>query len=221
MHREKICDIFTVSEVSRDCFHGNKTFLINSWVSEEISKVFMGCFRCFEGRYKGIEEILGGTDPPPGMLHVRGGGGPSPPHGAACPWGGQTPPPHAAGAQMYPPPGSDVHLLLAHTPVLVRASAREARANGRDNGLGGRPQERLPLNGRRGPTRPSILWLGRAALHAVKQCRLWVLGWRDADASLCSGLLAAMPRCLCLRLERNSAGRCHCCGPGCRRLGYK
>ena len=103
--------------------------------------------------------------------------------------------------------------------LLVRASAREARANGRGRGLGGRPQERLPLNGRRGPTRPSILWLGRAALHAVKQCRLWqwVLGWRDADASLCSGLLAAMPRCLCLRLERNSAGRCHCCGPGCRR----
>ena len=84
-------------------------------------------------------------------------------------------------------------------------------------GLGGPPQERLPLHGRRGPTRPSTLWLGRAALRAVKQCRLWVLGWRDADASLCSGLLAAMPRCLCLRLERNSAGRCHCCGPGCRR----
>ena len=78
-------------------------------------------------------------------------------------------------------------------------------------------QERLLLNGRRGPTRPSILWLGRAALHAVKQCRLWVLGWRDADASLCSGLLAAMPRCLCLRLERNSAGRCDCCAPECRR----
>ena len=110
-----------------------------------------------------------------------------------------------------------VRTVLPHAPVLVRASAREARANGRDNGLGGRPQERLPLNGRRGPTRPSILWLGRAALHAVKQCRLWVLGWRDADASLCSGLLAAMPRCLCRRLERNSAGRCHCCGPGCRR----
>ena len=29
---------------------------------------------------------------------------------------------------------------------------------------------------------------------AVKQCRLWLLGWRDANASLCSGLLAAMPR---------------------------
>jgi len=105
----------------------------------------------------------------------------------------------------------------ARAAVKVRVSARKACANGRGRGLGGPPQERLPLHGRRGPTRPSILWLGRAALHAVKQCRLWVLGWRDADASLCSGLLAAMPRCLCRRLERNSAGRCHCCAPGCRR----
>ena len=32
-------------------------------------------------------------------------------------------------------------------------------------------------------------------------CRLWLLGWRDVDASLCSGLLAAMPRCLRLRLR--------------------
>ena len=107
--------------------------------------------------------------------------------------------------------------VLPHAPVLVQASARKARANGRGRGLGGPPQERLPLHGRRGPTRPSILWLGRAAFDAVMPCRLWLLGWRDADASLCSGLLAAMPRCLCLRLERNSAGRCHGCGPGCRR----
>ena len=95
--------------------------------------------------------------------------------------------------------------------------ACEACANGRGRGLGGAPQERLLLHGRRGPTRPSILRLGRAAFDAVMPCRLWLLGWRDADASLCSGLLAAMPRCLCLRLERNSAGRCHCCAPECRR----
>ena len=106
---------------------------------------------------------------------------------------------------------------LARAAVKVRVSARKARANGRGRGLGGPPQERLPLHGRRGPTRPSTLWLGRAAFDAVMPCRLWLLGWRDVDASLCSGLLAAMPRCLCLRLERNSAGRCHCCGPGCRR----
>ena len=35
--------------------------------------------------------------------------------------------------------------------------------------------------------------------------------------SLCSGLLAAMPRRLGRRLERNSAGRCDCCAPECRR----
>ena len=46
---------------------------------------------------------------------------------------------------------------------------------------------------------------GRAALVAGMQYTLWLLGSRDADASLGSGLLAAMPRCLCLRLERNSA----------------
>ena len=50
--------------------------------------------------------------------------------------------------------------VLPHAPVLVQASAREARANGRGRGLGGPPQERLPLHGRRGPTRPSTLWLG-------------------------------------------------------------
>ena len=110
-----------------------------------------------------------------------------------------------------------VRTVLPHAPVLVQASAREARANGRGRGLGGAPQERLLLHGRRGPTRPSCLWLGRAAFDAVMPCRLWLLGWRDADASLCSGLLAAMPRCLRRRLERNSAGRCHCCAPGCRR----
>ena len=109
------------------------------------------------------------------------------------------------------------HGSCAHTRLGPSMAAREARANGRDNGLGGPPQERLPLHGRRGPTRPSCLRLGRAAFDAVMPCRLWLLGWRDVDASLCSGLLAAMPRCLCLRLERNSAGRCHGCGPGCRR----
>ena len=108
---------------------------------------------------------------------------------------------------------------LARAAVKVRVSARKARANGRDNGLGGAPQERLPLHGRRGPRRPSTLWLGRAAFDAVMPCRLWLLGWRDADLSLCSGLLVAMPRRLALgrRLERNSAGRCHCCAPECRR----
>ena len=39
-------------------------------------------------------------------------------------------------------------------------------------GLGGAPQDRLPLHGRRGPTRPSSLWLGRAAFDAVMHCRL-------------------------------------------------
>ena len=77
--------------------------------------------------------------------------------------------------------------------------------------------ERLPLHGRRGPTRPSTLRLGRAAFDAVMPCRLWLLGWRDADPSLCSGLLVAMPRRLGRRLERNSAGRCHRCAPECRR----
>ena len=110
-----------------------------------------------------------------------------------------------------------VRTALAHTPVLVRASAREACANGRGNGLSGPPQERMPLHGRRGPTSPSNLWLGRAALVAVMQYTLWLLGSRDADASLGSGLLAAMPRCLCRRLERNSSGRCDCCAPECWR----
>ena len=114
----------------------------------------------------------------------------------------------------------------AHGPCACRRLGPSISAQGvlkwegqrsRGRGLGGAPQERLPLHGRRGPTRPSSLRLGRAALDAVMPCRLWVLSWRDADASLCSGLLAAMPRCLCLRLEKNSAGRCHCCGPGCRR----
>ena len=82
---------------------------------------------------------------------------------------------------------------------------------------GSRMRHSVPLHGRRGPRRPSILWLGRAALHAVKPCRLWLLGWRDADASLCSRLLAAMPRPLGRRLERNSAGRSHCCAPECWR----
>ena len=35
---------------------------------------------------------------------------------------------------------------------------------------------------------PSCLWLERAAFDAVMPCRLWLLGWRDVDASLCSGL---------------------------------
>ena len=92
-------------------------------------------------------------------------------------------------------------------PSKAYQRARRAQMGG-GRGLGGAPQERLPLNGRRGPRRPSILWLGRAVLHAVKQCRLWVLGWRDADASLCSGLLAAMPRCLGRRLDfREELGR--------------
>ena len=108
--------------------------------------------------------------------------------------------PHAHGPCAWP-----------HAVVFVRASACEACANGRGRGLGGRPQERLPLNGRRGPTRPSSLRLGRAAFDAVMPCWLWLLGWRDADPSLCSGLLAAMPRRLALgrRLEMNSAGKCH------------
>ena len=56
---------------------------------------------------------------------------------------------------------------------------------------------RLPLHGRsaeRTKTSPSNLWLGRAALVAGMQYMLWLLGSRDADLSLCSGLLAAMPR---------------------------
>ena len=126
-------------------------------------------------------------------------------------------------AAWWSPQGSDDMAARAR-PLRVQPSrseyqrARRAQmGGGRGRGLGRAPQERLPLHGRRGPTRPSSLRLGRAAFDAVMPCRLWVLGWRDADASLCSGLLAAMPRCLCLRLERNSAGRCHCCGPGCRR----
>ena len=112
---------------------------------------------------------------------------------------------------------SRTRAVLPRATVSARTSAHEPCEHKVYRGLGGRPQERLPLNGRRGPTRPSILWLGRAALHAVKPCRLWLLGWRDADASLCSGLLAAMPRRLGRRLERNSAGRCHCCAPECWR----
>jgi len=61
---------------------------------------------------------------------------------------------------------------LAHAVVFVRASACEACANGRGRGLGGAPQERLPLHGRRGPRRPSTLRLGRAAFDAVMPCRL-------------------------------------------------
>ena len=45
-----------------------------------------------------------------------------------------------------------------------------------------------------GEDQQSCLWLGRAAFDAVMPCRLWLLGWRDADPSLCSGLLVAMPR---------------------------
>ena len=112
---------------------------------------------------------------------------------------------------------SRTRAVLPRATVLARTSAHEPCEHKVYRGLGGPPQERLPLHGRRGPTRPSTLRLGRAAFDAVMPCRLWLLGWRDADPSLCSGQLAAMPRCLCLRLERNSAGRCHCCGPGCRR----
>ena len=122
----------------------------------------------------------------------------------------------------WSPQGSDDMAARAR-PLRVQPSrseyqrARRAQMGGAEVSAERHKQERLPLHGRRGPTRPSCLWLGRAAFDAVMPCRLWVLGWRDADASLCSGLLAAMPRCLCLRLERNSAGRCHCCGPGCLR----
>ena len=78
--------------------------------------------------------------------------------------------------------------VLPHAAALVRTSAHEPCEHKVYRGLGGRPQERLPvpLNGRRGPTRPSCLWLGRAAFDAVMPCRLWLLGWRDADASLCA-----------------------------------
>jgi hypothetical protein len=84
----------------------------------------------------------------------------------------------------------------------------------------GAPQERLLLHGRRGPTRPSIdfvAWKGGVRCRDVMPCRLWLLGWRDADPPLCSGLLVAMPRRLGRRLEKNSAGRCHRCAPECRR----
>ena len=74
---------------------------------------------------------------------------------------------------------------------------RVRRAHGKWEGSRSRrsaTRATAPLNGRRGPTRPSTLWLGRAAFDAVMQCWLWLLGWRDADPSLCSGLLVAMPR---------------------------
>ena len=94
--------------------------------------------------------------------------------------------------------------------------ARRAQIGGMEVSAERHKSDCRRLHGRRGPTRPSTLRLRRAAFDAVMPCRLWLLGWRDADASLCSGLLAAMPRRLGRRLERNSAGRCHCCAPGCR-----
>ena len=112
---------------------------------------------------------------------------------------------------------SRTRAVLPRATILARTSAHEPCEHKVYRGLGGAPQERLPLHGRRGPTRPSTLRLGWAAFDAVMPCRLWLLGWRDADASLCSGLLAAMPRRLGRQLERNSAGRCDCCAPECWR----
>ena len=82
--------------------------------------------------------------------------------------------------------GRPVGARTERAPNLRGTEGVKARANGRGRGLGRAPQERLPLNDRRGPTRPSILWLGRAAFDAVMPCRLWLLGWRDVRTRPCA-----------------------------------
>jgi hypothetical protein len=60
----------------------------------------------------------------------------------------------------------------------IRGDAGCCLLVGRGRGLGGAPQERLLLHGRRGPTRPSTLWLGRAAFDAVMPCTV-IVGLRE------------------------------------------
>ena len=82
---------------------------------------------------------------------------------------------------------------IAHAAVLVRRSAHEAHANGRDRGSGGSAIKAPAAPRRMSSSRPSNPPAGRTALGSVMHRTVLMLGRRDADASLWSAMLWVVP----------------------------